>query len=115
VGVTYCTSTKKNGELRMCIDFRKPNDHKTKNKYPIQRMDEIIDEMANSKIFSKLDATSGYHQIKIEKEDRDREKAVFRCEMDFTSIPECLLVFAMHQQLFNGGMDKNSKIYPGSL
>jgi hypothetical protein len=65
----------------MCIDFRKLNDRSTKDKYPISRMDEIIDEMANAKIFSTLNVTSVYYQIKKVKEDR--EKTAFRWRNGF--------------------------------
>ncbi|TIA84742.1 hypothetical protein E3P99_04121 [Wallemia hederae] len=60
---------KKSGELRMCIDYRALNNITIKNRYPIPRVDELLDQMANARYFSKLDLTSGYWQMRIKDED----------------------------------------------
>ncbi|TIA68013.1 hypothetical protein E3P91_04182 [Wallemia ichthyophaga] len=60
---------KKSGELRMCIDYRALNNITIKNRYPIPRMDEILDQLAPARYFSKLDLTSGYWQMRIKDED----------------------------------------------
>ena len=54
---------KKYGTLRMCIDFSDLNKKTIKNRYPIPRIDELMDELFGSKYFSKIDLRSGYHQI----------------------------------------------------
>lgn len=54
---------KKNGEIRLCIDFRKINDITVRDNYPLPRIDEILDELGKARVFSILDATSGYYQI----------------------------------------------------
>jgi len=60
---------KKNGNLRMCIDYRALNKATIKNSYPLPRIDSIMDTLGGSKHFSKLDLKSGYHQIRVKKED----------------------------------------------
>ena len=52
---------KKDGSLRMCIDYRALNKITVKNKYPLLRIDELLDRLTNVKVFSKIDLRSGYH------------------------------------------------------
>jgi hypothetical protein len=56
---------KKDGSLRMCVDYRPLNAVTIKNKYPLPQMDVLFDQLAGAKVFSKIDLRSGYHQIKI--------------------------------------------------
>jgi hypothetical protein len=56
---------KKDGSLRMCVDYRPLNEVTIKNKYPLRRIDVLFDQLAGAKVFSKIDLHSGYHQIKI--------------------------------------------------
>ncbi len=60
---------KKDGTLRMCLDYRALNKVTVQNKYPLPRIDDLIDKMAGAKCFSSLDLASGYHQIRIAEED----------------------------------------------
>ncbi|WVZ59146.1 LOW QUALITY PROTEIN: hypothetical protein U9M48_009338 [Paspalum notatum var. saurae] len=60
---------KKEKSLRMCVDYRPLNAVTIKNKYPLPRIDILFDQLRGAKVFSKLDLRSGYHQIKIRKED----------------------------------------------
>ena len=61
----------------MCIDFRDLNKKTIKNRYPIPRIYEIMDELFGVKYFSKIYLRSGYHQIRMKEEDV--QKIVFRC------------------------------------
>jgi hypothetical protein len=60
---------KKDGSMRMCIDYQNMNDVTVKNKYPLPRIDDLLDQLRNTKFFSKIDLRSGYDQMKIQSED----------------------------------------------
>ena len=60
---------KKDGCLRMCIDYRKLNWVIVKNKYPMPRIDDLFDQLRGSRCFSKIDLRSGYDQLRIREED----------------------------------------------
>ena len=60
---------KKDGGLRMCVDYRKLNDQTIKNKYPLPRIDELLDCLHGAKYFSALDLQQAYHQVRLREED----------------------------------------------
>jgi hypothetical protein len=60
---------KKDGTQRMCVDYRSLNDVTIKNKYPLPRIEDLFDHMRGTKVFSKIDLRSGYHQMKIRPSD----------------------------------------------
>jgi Reverse transcriptase (RNA-dependent DNA polymerase) len=69
LGAPILFVAKKDGSLRMVIDYRQLNSITIKDRYPLPRTDELFDRLQGAKIFSKIDLLSGYHQIRIKPED----------------------------------------------
>ncbi|EFQ90942.1 hypothetical protein PTT_12352 [Pyrenophora teres f. teres 0-1] len=58
---------KKDGKLRLCVDYRKLNNITIKNRYPLPNIIELRDRLSRAKIFTALDLRDGYHLIRIAK------------------------------------------------
>ena len=56
---------KKDGTMRMCIDYHSLNAVTIKNKYPLPRIEDLFHQLKGAKFFSKIDLRSGYYQLKI--------------------------------------------------
>ncbi|KAL0536186.1 hypothetical protein IC582_025125 [Cucumis melo] len=67
---------KKDGSMRLCIDYRELNKVTVKNRYPLPRIDDLFDQLQGATVFSKIDLRSGYHQLRIK--DGDVPKTTFR-------------------------------------
>jgi hypothetical protein len=57
---------KKDGSMRMCIDYRELNRVTVKNRYPLRRIDDLFDQLKGASVFSKIDLLSGYHQLRVQ-------------------------------------------------
>ncbi|KAJ9675457.1 hypothetical protein PVL29_024401 [Vitis rotundifolia] len=60
---------KKDGSMRLCIDYRELNKVTVRNKYPLPRIDDLFDQLQGACVFSKIDLRSGYHQLRVRSED----------------------------------------------
>ena len=69
---------KKDGTLRMCIDYRQINKVTVKNKYPLQRIEDLFDQLKGAGVFSKIDLRSGYYQLRVK--EGDAPKTAFRTQ-----------------------------------
>ncbi|KAL0555982.1 hypothetical protein IC582_004485 [Cucumis melo] len=69
---------KKDGSLRLCIDYRVLNKHTVRNKYPLPIITDLFDRLHGAKYFSKLDLRSGYYQVRIAEGDEPKTTCVTR-------------------------------------
>ncbi|KAA0033196.1 ty3-gypsy retrotransposon protein [Cucumis melo var. makuwa] len=67
---------KKDGSMRLCIDYKELNKVTVKNRYPLPRIDDLFDQLQGAIVFSKIYLRSGYHQLRIK--DGDVPKTAFR-------------------------------------
>nr|GFA41584.1 putative reverse transcriptase domain-containing protein [Tanacetum cinerariifolium] len=69
MGSTGSVCQEENGSFRMCIDYRELNKLTVNNRYPLSRIDDLFDQLQGSRVYSKIDLRSGYHQLRVQKED----------------------------------------------
>eukprot|EP00117_Sycon_ciliatum_P047635 scpid8220/ scgid34011/ Transposon Ty3-I Gag-Pol polyprotein; Gag3-Pol3; Transposon Ty3-2 TYA-TYB polyprotein; Capsid protein; p24; Spacer peptide p3; Nucleocapsid protein p11; Ty3 protease; p16; Spacer peptide J; Reverse transcriptase/ribonuclease H; p55; Integrase p52; Integrase p49 len=79
---------KKDGSLRLCVDYRRLNKITTADAYPLPRVDDTLDAFSGSKVFSTLDLASGYWQIAIHPQDQAKTAFVTPLGLyEFTVLP----------------------------
>nr|GFA82305.1 putative reverse transcriptase domain-containing protein [Tanacetum cinerariifolium] len=60
---------KKDGSFWICIDYRELNKLTVKNRYPLLKIDDLFDQLQGSRVYSKIELRSGYHQLRVREED----------------------------------------------
>jgi hypothetical protein len=71
---------KKDGTLKMCVDYRALNKATMKNRYLLLQIDDLFDRLSEAKVFSRIDLRSKYYQIRIV--EGDEEKIAYRTRYD---------------------------------
>jgi hypothetical protein len=69
-GVSVLFIKKKDRSIRMCIDYRKLNKVTIKNRYPLPRIDDLLDQLQGARVFSLVDLRSSYHQVRVKEEEK---------------------------------------------
>jgi hypothetical protein len=91
--------SKKDGGVRMCIDFKRLNAQTTKDSYHLLTIEESLNRMSGAKIFSSIDLLSGYWQAPLRKSDH--HKTAFQHERELYQSQSCHLASAVVLLLFN--------------
>ena len=94
---------KKGGKLRFCIDYRQLNKVTKKDQFPLPRIDDLLDTFGKAKYFSTLDLASGYWQVEIKPEDKEKTAFIINEGLyEFNVMPfELTNVPATFQRLMN--------------
>ncbi|KAL0555992.1 hypothetical protein IC582_004495 [Cucumis melo] len=116
-GALVLFQKKKDGSLRLCIDYRVLNKLTVRNKYPLPIITNLFDRLHEAKYFSKLDLRSGYYQVRIAEEDEPKTTCVTRygafeflvMRFGLTNAPVtfCMLM----NQVFHEYLDKFVVVY----
>ena len=76
MGSSSSLREKKNRSLRLCIDYRQLNRVTIRNQYSLPRIDELFDQLQESRVYSMIDLRSEYHQLRVQ--ESDVPKTAFR-------------------------------------
>ena len=90
---------KKDGSLRICMDYRQLNAKTIRDAFPLPRIEEALDALGNATLFSTLDLTSGYWQVEVDEDDK--HKTAFTTPWVSLNVTECLSDCRMLQPHFN--------------
>ena len=113
-GAPVLFQKKKDGSLRMCIDYWALNKITIKNKYPIPLIADLFDQLSSARYFTKLDLRSGYYQVRIAKGDEPKTACMTRygsfeflvMSFGLTNVPEtfCTLMNKVLQLFLDGSI-----------
>ncbi|GJV11837.1 putative nucleotidyltransferase, ribonuclease H [Tanacetum coccineum] len=116
-GAPVLFQRKKDGSLRMCIDYQVLNKVTIKNKYPIPLIADLFDQLRKARYFTKLDLRSGYYQVRITEGDEAKTTYVTRYgSYEFLIMPfgltNALATFCtLMNKLFHPFLDKFVVVY----
>ena len=81
---------KKNGEIRLCVDFRNLNRSSLKDNYPLPKIGQILQKVVGAQRISMVDGLSGYNQISMHPDDKEKQILLLLGEL--SCMIRCLLV-----------------------
>ncbi|GJR65636.1 putative nucleotidyltransferase, ribonuclease H [Tanacetum coccineum] len=116
-GAPVLFQRKKDGSLRMCIDYRALNKVTIKNKYHIPLIADLFDQLGKARYFTKLDLRSGDYQVRIAKGDEAKTMCVIRySSYEFLVMPFGLTnapatFYTLMNKLFHPLLDKFVVVY----
>ncbi|KAG2816292.1 hypothetical protein PC118_g14451 [Phytophthora cactorum] len=106
-GFPVVSVKKKDSEVRFCIEYRALNKITKNDVYPLPRIDETLEALGGARLFTTLDLRSGYWQIGMAPEDKDKDKTTFTTKRGlymFTGMPFGLInAPSTFQRMINGG------------
>ena len=82
---------KKDGSLRLCVDYRRLNGISQSDAYPMPRIDELIDQLGRARFITTLDLTRGYWQVSVAEKDHPKTALILLPHLDCTNSKECHL------------------------
>ena len=87
-GTPVLFAKKKDKTLRHCIDYRQLNRVTIKNRYPLQRIDDLFDQLKGARVYSKVDLHTSYHQLRVREADIPKiELRMWYGHFEFTVMP----------------------------
>ncbi|KAA3461364.1 DNA/RNA polymerases superfamily protein [Gossypium australe] len=86
---------KKDGSMRMCIDYRQLNKFMIKNTYPLPRIDDLFNQLKGATVFSKIDLRSRYYQLRVK--DSDVPKRAFKQEKFVVVFIDDTLIYSLYE------------------
>nr|GEW85594.1 putative reverse transcriptase domain-containing protein [Tanacetum cinerariifolium]GEX17029.1 putative reverse transcriptase domain-containing protein [Tanacetum cinerariifolium] len=108
-GASVLFVKKKDGSFRMCIDYCELNKLTVENRYPLMRIDNLFDQLQGSRVYSKIDPRSGYHQLKVREEDIP--KSAFRTRYGHYEFQVMLFGLTNAPAVFMDLMNREDELY----